>query len=137
MIKGKDTTYYTYPIYKFDFTSLDRKEKWTAYKFTKNIYNTWMPTHLDRIRSVIDKLPSDFDFEVPLLPEETGLSQDLESHHLSRSFTEPESLPEEHGSQSGIVDAGNITLDTSFTGQGASKKPRRNAAKLPAPSAKR
>jgi hypothetical protein len=137
VIKGKDTTYYRYPIHKFDFTSLDGKEKWTAYKFTKNIYDTWMPTHLDRIRSVIDELPSDFDFEVSLLPEESGVSQDLESHHLSRSFTEPESLPEEHGSQSGIVDAGDITPDTSFTGQGASKKSRRNAAKLPAPSAKR
>ena len=87
-----------------------------------------MPTHLDRIRSVIDELPSNFDFEVPLLPAESGLSQDLESHHLSRSFTESESLPGERGSQSGIVDSGKITRDTSFTGQGA-KKPRRNAAK--------
>ena len=88
-----------------------------------------MPKHLDRIRSVINELPSDFDFEVPLLPEESGLSQDLESHHLSRSFMEPESLPVERGSQSGIVDTGNITPDTLFTGQRTSKKPRKNAAK--------
>jgi hypothetical protein len=88
-----------------------------------------MPIHLDRIRSVIDELPSNFNFEVPLLLGESGLSQDLESYHLSQSFTEPESLPVERGSQLGIVDAGNITPDTSFTGQGALKKPRRKAAK--------
>ena len=44
------------------------------------------------IQPVIDELWSDFDFEVPLLPEKSALLQDLESHHLSRSFTEPESL---------------------------------------------
>ncbi|KAF2257683.1 hypothetical protein CC78DRAFT_573009 [Lojkania enalia] len=127
MIKGNDTTFYRYPIRKFDFTELDGKEKWSAYKFTKNVYDIWMPKHLDRIRSVIDELPSDFDFEVPLLLEESGLSQDLESYYLSRSVMEPESLPVESGSQSAIVDAEDITPDTSFTGQGASKKPRRNA----------
>ena len=59
IIEGKDTTYYRHPIHTFDFTALDGKEKWTAYKFTKNVYDTWMPKHLDRIRSVIDDLPSD------------------------------------------------------------------------------
>ncbi|PQE14400.1 phosphatidylserine decarboxylase protein [Rutstroemia sp. NJR-2017a BBW] len=127
VIKGKDTAFYRHPIRIFGFTELEGKEKWSAYKFTKNIYDIWMPKHLERIRSVIDELPSDFDFEVPLLPEEYGLSQNLESHHLSRSFTEPESLPGERGSQWAIVDAGDITPDTSFTGQGVSKKPRRNA----------
>jgi hypothetical protein len=39
MINGNKTTFYRYPIRKFDFTELDGKEKWTAYKFTKNIYN--------------------------------------------------------------------------------------------------
>lgn len=33
------TTFYRYLIYTFNFTALDSKEKWTAYKFTKNIYN--------------------------------------------------------------------------------------------------
>ncbi|RMZ73304.1 phosphatidylserine decarboxylase [Pyrenophora seminiperda CCB06] len=127
VIDGSQTTFYRHPIHEFSLTALDGKEKWTAYRFTKNVYDTWMPTHLDRIRSVVGKLPSDFDFEVPLLSEESGLSQDLESHHLSRSFTRPESLPAERGSQSGTVDVGDITPDTSFTGQGASKKPRRNA----------
>jgi hypothetical protein len=43
VINGKDTTYYRHPIHKFDFTALDGKEKWTAYKFTKNVYDICFP----------------------------------------------------------------------------------------------
>ncbi len=85
VIDGKKTTFYRHPIKTFDFTSEDGKEKWAAYKFTKNIYDIWMPTHLKRICSVIDKLPPDLDFEVSEQSElgESGLSQGLESYHLS------------------------------------------------------
>ncbi|TEY70357.1 hypothetical protein BOTCAL_0106g00320 [Botryotinia calthae] len=34
-----NTTFYRHPIHTFDFTALDGKEKWTAYKFTKNVYD--------------------------------------------------------------------------------------------------
>jgi len=40
VIEGDKTTFYRHPIHKFDFTALDGKEKWTAYKFTKNVYDT-------------------------------------------------------------------------------------------------
>jgi hypothetical protein len=40
IINRKDTTYYYYLIHTFDFTALNSKEKWTAYKFIKNVYNT-------------------------------------------------------------------------------------------------
>lgn len=40
VIEGKKTTFYRYLIRTFDFTEMDGKEKWTAYKFTKSIYNT-------------------------------------------------------------------------------------------------
>ena len=111
-INGKDTTYYRHPIHEFSFQALDGKEKWTAYKFTKNIYDIWMPAHFKRLCSVIDKLPLDIDFSVPQLPEGSGLSQDLESHHLSDS----------------VGDAGDTTPNTSFTGQGAPKRPRKRRA---------
>lgn len=45
-------------------TELDGGEKWTASKFTKNVYDIWMPTHFERICSVVDQLPSDLDFEL-------------------------------------------------------------------------
>ena len=39
VINGKETEYYRHPIHTFDFTTLDGKEKWTAYRFTKNVYD--------------------------------------------------------------------------------------------------
>lgn len=39
IIKGKDTKYYRHLIRKFDFTEDNGKEKWTTYKFTKNVYD--------------------------------------------------------------------------------------------------
>ena len=61
------------------FASEEGKDKWTSYKFTKNVYDLWMPTHLRRICLVIDNLPPDIDFDIG----ESGLSQGLESYQLS------------------------------------------------------
>jgi hypothetical protein len=82
VIDDNKTTFYRHPIHKFDFTALDGKDKWTAYKFTKNVYDVWMPTHLKRICSVIDQLPRDLNFEVSQgselqFAEASGLSQEL------------------------------------------------------------
>lgn len=62
LIDGNNATFYRHPIHIFDFTALDGKEKWTAIKFVRNVYDVWMPTHLSRIRSAIDQIPSDLDF---------------------------------------------------------------------------
>ncbi len=40
VITGKDTKYYRHPIRNFVFIKLDGKEKWTAYRFIKNVYVT-------------------------------------------------------------------------------------------------
>ncbi|KAK5651139.1 hypothetical protein OQA88_13233 [Cercophora sp. LCS_1] len=77
VITGKDIRYYRHPIHDFSFTVLDGRDKWTAYRFTKNVYDTWMPKHFESICSAIDQLPSNLDFDVPPLSEATGLSQDL------------------------------------------------------------
>ncbi|KAK5310626.1 hypothetical protein LTR93_011984 [Exophiala xenobiotica] len=84
VIDGNKTTFYRHPIKTFDFTSEEGKDKWTAYKFTKNVYEVWMPIHLKRICSAIDQLPSGLDFQVFQGPEvksaeATGLSQDIGS----------------------------------------------------------
>lgn len=133
MIDRKKTTFYRHPIKTFDFTSEDGKEKWTTYKFTKNIYDIWMPTHLRRICSVIDKLPPDLDFEVSEQsePGETGLSQGLESHHLSdQSSHDAASVLEEADSQSSRVGSRDVTPDTSLSPRidgKAFKKPKKRA----------
>lgn len=58
---GDKVQYYRHTIRRF---YIDGEEKWTAYKFTKNIYDVWMPTHLKRIWSAIDQLPSGLNFQV-------------------------------------------------------------------------
>jgi hypothetical protein len=133
VIDGKKTTFYRHPIREFSFTELDGKEKWTAYKFTKNVYDIWMPSHLKRICSVIDDLPPDLDFESSEQsePGESGLSQGLESHHLSdQSSHDATPLLEEADSQSSRVGSRDVTPDTSLSQRidgKAFKKPKKRA----------
>jgi len=133
VIDGDKTTFYRHPIKKFDFTSEEGKDKWTSYKFTKNVYDIWMPTHLKRICSVIDKLPSDLNFEVSQHsePGESGLSQGLESHHLSgQSSHDAPSLLEDADSQLSRVGSRDVTPDTSLSQRidgKAFKKPKKRA----------
>ncbi|KAL2180645.1 uncharacterized protein P884DRAFT_192266 [Thermothelomyces heterothallicus CBS 202.75] len=77
VIAGNDTKYYQHPIHKFDFTALEGKDRWTAYRFTKNVYDVWVPKHFEKICSAIDQLPSELDFDVPPLSKATGLSQGI------------------------------------------------------------
>jgi hypothetical protein len=132
VIDGPKTTFYRHPIKEFSFTSEDGKEKWTAYKFTRNVYDIWMPMHFKRICSVIDELPPDINFEVSELPssEASGLSQALEDQSLSQqSNADTASLVGNYDSQSRL--AGSITPNTSLshgTEQGAFKKPKRRHA---------
>ena len=43
--------------------------KCAAYRFTKNVYDKFVPMHLKRICSAIDVLTLDIDFEGVLDPE--------------------------------------------------------------------
>ena len=133
IIDGDKTAFYRHPTHTFDFTALDGKEKWTAYKFTKNIYDLWIQTHLKRICSVIDELPPDLDFEASQQsePGESGLSQGLESHHLSdQSSHDAASLLEDADSQASHVGSRDVTPDTSLSqriDRKAFKKPKKRA----------
>ncbi|RYC61999.1 hypothetical protein CHU98_g4217 [Xylaria longipes] len=110
--KYRETKYYRHPIYTFDFTTLEGKDKWTAYRFVKNVYKTWMPNHLKRIRSAIDQLPSEVDWDVPALSESTGLSQGPENLAVSEAGSA--SLVVDEGNQSNM--AGQVTTPgTSFS----------------------
>jgi hypothetical protein len=115
LIDGRKTAFYRHPIKKFDFTSEEGKDKWTSYKFTKNVYDIWMPTHLKRICSVIDELPPDLDFEASQQsgPGESGLSQGLESHHLSDQSSRDAASLEEADSQSSRIGSRDVTPHTS------------------------
>ena len=43
------------------------------YRFTKNVYDIWMPKHFENICSAISQLPSELNFDVLPLSEATGL----------------------------------------------------------------
>jgi len=58
-ITSQNIKYYRHLIHSFDFTTLDGKDKWTAYRFIRNVYDIWMPAHFKDICSAIDQLPSD------------------------------------------------------------------------------
>lgn len=66
LIDGKNTSYHRHPIHKFDITALDGKEKWTAYKFTRNVYDIFVPLHVKRICSLVAQLPEPAVFNVQL-----------------------------------------------------------------------
>ena len=133
VINGKDIAYYRHPIRKFDFTEQDGKEKWAAYKFTKNVYDRWMPTHFRRICSAINDLPPDINFEVSKLQfsARLELSQVFEDQSLSQqSNPNTTSLVGNDDSQSSL--AGSITLNTSLsygTKQGPFKQPKKRRTK--------
>jgi hypothetical protein len=127
-INGREQKYYRHPIHTFDFTALDGKEKWTAYKFTKNIYDIWMPKHFERLRKVIDQLPPDVNFELSQhsevqFTERSGLFQDFRDSNLAQSFASSQSFQGVVDNQSSVGDAQDVTPNTSINEGGPFKRP--------------
>lgn len=112
VITGKDVKYYRHPIHAFNFTALGGKDKWVAYRFTKNIYDRWMPTHFENICSAINQLPSDLDSDVPPLSEATGLSQDFENSMQSSGDCSASAGEQDY--QSSVAEQQVATPGTSF-----------------------
>ncbi|PQE14341.1 phosphatidylserine decarboxylase protein [Rutstroemia sp. NJR-2017a BBW] len=50
-------------IRRFSFADLKGEERWTAYRFVRNVYDLWVPGHFKRICSVIDMCPTDGGFD--------------------------------------------------------------------------
>ncbi|KAJ8058420.1 hypothetical protein OCU04_012609 [Sclerotinia nivalis] len=82
-----------------------------VYKFTKNIYDIWIPIHLKRICSVIDDIPSDLNFEVSQQsePGESGLSQVLGSHNIFEQTSYNAASLKENDDQSSRIVSRHIT----------------------------
>jgi len=137
VIDGNKITFYRYLIYDFSFTALDGKEKWTVYKFTKNVYDTWMSTYLKRICSVIDQLLPDLNFEVSQgsklqFAEASGLSQEL-GGLLSEQFNVESALQtSQNDSKLTSIIPQTVTPNTSVSQgkeQAAFRKPKRKYTK--------
>ena len=124
VIEATKTTFYRHPILKFNITNLEGKDKWTAYRFTRSVYGSWMPTHFTRLCSVIDALPADLNFELSRqselhFSEQTGISQDL-----SALNTESASSAQDDDSQLQPLEPLG-TPDTSFTKCSVEKGPKK------------
>jgi hypothetical protein len=52
LIDGDDVSFYRHLVRKFDITDQDGKDKWTTYKFTRNIYDMFVLIPFKRICSV-------------------------------------------------------------------------------------
>jgi hypothetical protein len=134
---GPKPEYYRHPIHEFSFTALDGKEKWTAYKFTKNVYDIWMPKHFKRICSAIDAFPSGVNFDLSQqselnFPEQSGLSQDFGAHSLAQSSTGSSSAQAQADEQSTVAEAADITPNTSMNEAndgGRFKRPRKDGGR--------
>lgn len=127
VIDGKTTKYYRHAIRTFDFTEQDGKERWTSYKFVKNVYDNWMPAQHKRLCSAIGDIPLDINFDGTQQSElhfsgQLGLSQELESHHLSQMGDL--AFLERGDDQSSTVDAKDATPNTSVS-QGTKKLKRK------------
>jgi hypothetical protein len=64
LIDGDKASFYRHEIKAFDITSEVGKDKWTAYKFTRNVYNIFVPIHLKRLCDAIDLLPARYNFDI-------------------------------------------------------------------------
>ena len=56
--KGSNTECYRHPLREFIITDDGGKERWRAYQFVRNIYDSFAPKHLERVKSAIDQLPN-------------------------------------------------------------------------------
>lgn len=65
VIEGDKANFYRHPIREFSFTEQDGKEKWTAYKFVKNVYDHYSPKIHRLLCSGIDDLPIDITVDPP------------------------------------------------------------------------
>ncbi|KAI4257287.1 MAG: hypothetical protein LQ352_001699 [Teloschistes flavicans] len=53
----KKISFHRYKVKQIPFADPDGIDKWRPYQFTKNVYDTFLPIHLERVCSAIDQLP--------------------------------------------------------------------------------
>ncbi|KAL8634895.1 MAG: hypothetical protein Q9228_007557, partial [Teloschistes exilis] len=57
LIDDKKVTFHRYLVQSFSFADPSGRDKWRSYKFTKNVYDSFLPIHLARVCSAVDQLP--------------------------------------------------------------------------------
>jgi hypothetical protein len=98
LIDGNEARFYRYPIRKFDFTEQNGKDKWTAYKFVKNVYYKFAPMQLERIRTAIDELPDPDPQPSQQSVTESAFQLELNDSQSTSAYSE-DTLPNPSSSQ--------------------------------------
>ena len=102
-IKGGGFTFYRHPIALFNILpTTDSGQRWKAWTFVRNVYDSWVPDHFRKICFAIDMLPDDVSSEVSNQSEElqtldeepassqSGLSQQLRGYSLADAQVIPD-----------------------------------------------
>lgn len=120
VIEENKYSFYRHPIHDFSFSAQDGKEKWTAYKFVKNVYDHHAPKLHKLICSAIDGLPVDINIA---LSQSGSASQPTPQSSQQSSVG---SISREAASQPSFLGSQEITPSTSFTqvNERVSKKPK-------------
>ena len=122
VIEGSKITFYRHPIRSFSFVEMDGGERWTTYRFTKNVYDHHAPKMLKLICSAIDDLQDNIDFD---LSQAATFSQ-------SRPQSSQQSIAssiQDDNSKVSFVASQNVTPSTSVTQtEPAFKRPRHKQA---------
>ena len=128
VIKEEKTTFYRHPIRKFDFT--DGDEKWTAYKFVKNVYDHYSLELHKMICSGIDDLPAGISFDLSQSASFSQAASFSQSTPQSSQQSNAGSVLGEDESQSSFLASQEVTPTTSFSQakEPAFKKPRNERA---------
>ena len=124
VIEGDKITFYRHPIRTFDFTEQDGENKWTTYKFVKNVYDHHSLKLHKIICSGIDDLPAGINFD---LSQSASFSQ---STPQSSQQSNADTTLGEDDSQSTFLASEEVTPTTSFTqaNEPAFKKSRNQRA---------
>ncbi|KAI4125960.1 MAG: hypothetical protein LQ347_005163 [Umbilicaria vellea] len=87
LINGKDTSFHRHRIRNFDITNQNGEDRWTSYKFIRNVYNIFAPIHLERICAAVNDFPDPEVFLVEPLSQQSNAdffeeddSQSIPSH---------------------------------------------------------
>jgi hypothetical protein len=97
IIDGENATFYSHLVRDFSFLDEDGKEKWTTYRFTKNLYEKFVPDLHKSICSIIDALPADLDFGVTVGGSTTPSAAAQSESALSKSSETATNPPSSQG----------------------------------------
>ena len=89
IINANETSFYRHLLRHFSIIDQDGKDRWAAYKFTRNVYDKFYPIHHERICSAVDQLPNPEDLAVESLSQQSNFeSLDQNDSQLTTSYSQ-------------------------------------------------